>query len=455
MSFQNVKGTRDFYPPDMRVRNWLFDAWRRAALRNGFEEYDSPIFEYADLYIAKSGEQIVSELFSFTDRGGRHLAIRPETTPSLARMVNARINSLPRPIKWFCIQRLCRAENPQRGRLREFFQWNIDIIGNDSAVADAECVATAVDFLREVGLEDSDVQVRYSSRALTSGVLKAAGVPEASTPAVLAAIDKRSKVERGAFTEMLAKAVPDAGQMKAVLGFLDIDDLGQDAQEKIGRLRGLGVKLADTSAIGALDAFERHLHNMGLDRWMCYDPNTVRGLAYYTGIVYEIIPPGERALAGGGRYDNLLEVLGGPAVGATGFAMGDVVVSLLLRDRKLIPGELAMPLGGFFVVCGPRGGFQVLLEVVAKLRRKGHRVGYSHRAEDEQGLGKQLRDADRRGAEEAVIILDPDPRKKLVAVKNLRTGEQGEEMSVEEFMRKTGLGPYAHGASQRPLRGGV
>ncbi|HOF19277.1 MAG TPA: ATP phosphoribosyltransferase regulatory subunit, partial [Phycisphaerae bacterium] len=146
--FQNVKGTRDFYPEDMRVRNWIADAWRRVSLRNGFEEYDAPIFEYLDLFTIKSGQEIAEQLFNFTDRGGRSLAIRPEITPSLARMVNAKIHTLPRPIKWFSIPRLCRAENPQKGRLREFFQWNIDIIGEDSVLADAECVFTCVDFLR-------------------------------------------------------------------------------------------------------------------------------------------------------------------------------------------------------------------------------------------------------------------------------------------------------------------
>ena len=153
-----VKGTRDFYPAEMRLRNWIVQTWRTVSLRNGFEEYDAPILEYLDLLTIKSGDEIAQQLFSFTDRGGRNLAIRPEITPSLARMVNAKINSLPRPIKWFSVPRLCRAENPQKGRLREFFQWNVDIIGPDSVLADAECIFTAVDFLREVGLSGDDIK---------------------------------------------------------------------------------------------------------------------------------------------------------------------------------------------------------------------------------------------------------------------------------------------------------
>ncbi|MDP6047801.1 MAG: ATP phosphoribosyltransferase regulatory subunit, partial [Phycisphaerae bacterium] len=176
MKFIPVKGTRDFYPDAMRMRNWIADTWRRVSLRNGFEEYDSPIFEYLDLFTAKSGPQIASELFNVIDRGGRNLAIRPEITPSLARMVNDKINALPRPIKWFSIPRLCRAENTQKGRLREFFQWNADIIGPQDELADAECVLTAVDAMREFGLTSSDVKVRYSSRELLSEVLESFGI---------------------------------------------------------------------------------------------------------------------------------------------------------------------------------------------------------------------------------------------------------------------------------------
>ena len=216
MQFQGVKGTKDYYPDDMRVRNWITDAWRRVSLRNGFEEFDSPIFEYLDLFTVKSGDEIAGQLFSFTDRGGRNLAIRPEITPSLARMVNARINALPRPIKWFSMPRLCRAEAPQRGRLREFFQWNVDVIGSDSILADAECVFVAADFLREVGLAAEDVCVRIGSRPLTIAALAAAGVPAERTDAVLPVLDKRPKLGDEEFGELAAKAGLTGGQIDAI-----------------------------------------------------------------------------------------------------------------------------------------------------------------------------------------------------------------------------------------------
>src|SRR5512146_966454 len=178
MKIPPVKGTRDFYPPEMARRNWIIDGWKRASLRNGFEEYDGPIFEYLAMYQVKSGQEIVEQLFSLNDRGGRDLAIRPEITPTLARMVNQQINSLPRPIKWFSVPRLCRAERPQKGRLREFFQWNIDIIGIDDVLADAEVIFCAVDYLQEVGLTARDIVVKISSRKMLAALLHAIGIEE-------------------------------------------------------------------------------------------------------------------------------------------------------------------------------------------------------------------------------------------------------------------------------------
>src|SRR5512146_1123291 len=176
MKIPPVKGTRDFYPPQMAVRNGIIDGWKQVSLRNGFEEYDCPIFEHLQMYTQKSGQEIVEQLFSLEDRGGRELAIRPEITPTLARMVNQQINSLPRPIKWFSVPRLCRAERPQKGRLREFFQWNVDIVGVDSPEADAEVIFTTLDYLRMVGLTPTDIRAKISSRRLLSAVLQRMGI---------------------------------------------------------------------------------------------------------------------------------------------------------------------------------------------------------------------------------------------------------------------------------------
>ena len=420
MKIMPVKGTRDFYPEVMRVRNWILDTWRRVSLRNGFEEYDSPIFEYLDLFTIKSGDEIASQLFGLTDRGGRELAIRPEITPALARMVNARINSLPRPIKWFSTPRVCRAEKPQRGRLREFFQWNVDVIGSDSVLADAECIFAATDFLREVGLTGDDVVVRIGSRALTTAVLRAAGVPDGRVEAVLPVLDKRPKVAADEFRKLAAEVGLSGEQIAAVERFQDAADLEQ-AAAAVGGLGGTEAPLA------TLRELTQTLEDMGVGPYCRLDLRVVRGLAYYTGVVYEVFDAAEdlRAVAGGGRYDNLLEVLGGPKVGATGFGMGDVVLGILLEEKGKIPDGVLARSVDFFVIDGDEGAFAAAMQVVGALRGRGLSAEFSYKR---QNVGKQLKAANRRGARRAVIV-----RSGGVSVKEMAGGAQ-REMSLEAFL---------------------
>ena len=408
MGLKAVKGTRDFYPEQMALRNWLADAWRRVSVRNGFVEFDGPVLEYLDLYRAKSGDEIVSQLFNFTDRGGRDLALRPEITPTLARMVNARINSLPRPIKWFSIPRLFRAENPQKGRLREFFQWNVDVIGSEDVLADAECIFTAVDFLAEVGLTPGDVVVRIGSRPLTAAMLRKVGVPDENMDAALAALDKRPRVPAEAFADMAADAGVPAGRVADLCAFQDAEDLSA-AAAAIGEAPGVADEIA------RLEALMGRLAQMDVGDYCRLDLRMVRGLAYYTGVVYEIFDAAGslRAVGGGGRYDNLLEVLGGPAVGATGFGMGDVVLAILLEEKGKLP-DLAARLDAF-VVPGGDGQAEDVLRVLARLRRAGVVADASMRA----NLGKALKEANKRRAAYAVIV-----RSGSVAVKDLATGNQ-------------------------------
>jgi histidyl-tRNA synthetase len=424
MNFQAVKGTRDFYPNEMRLRNWITDAWRRVSLRNGFEEYDSPIFEYLDLYTAKSGDEIVSQLFAFEDRGGRKLAIRPEITPSLARMVNAKINSLPRPIKWFSVPRLCRAENPQKGRLREFFQWNVDIIGPADTLADAECIFTCVDFLREIGLSPSDVQVRIGSRPLAVIALRAAGVAQEIVPAALAVLDKRPKVSREEFDALAGKAGLTPEQTQAVCRFQDAADLQQVAQVLAGQ-EGIEGPIEDLRKLFA------NLTAMGAADYCTLDLRIVRGLAYYTGAVYEVFDAAGsmRAIAGGGRYDNLLKVLGGPEVAATGFGMGDVVLGILLEEKGKIPAQLQAARLDYFVI-DAEDSLPAKLQVVAALRGKGLTADFSYRY---QAVGKQFKTANQRGAKKVVII---QAGGQSVAVKDLATGQQV-EMPLEKFLQES------------------
>ncbi|MCK5114426.1 MAG: histidine--tRNA ligase [Phycisphaerae bacterium] len=419
--FQAVKGTRDFYPAEMRVRNYITDAWRAVSLRNGFEEYDAPIFEYLDLFTVKSGDEIASQLFNFTDRGGRNLAIRPEITPSLARMVAAKINSLPRPIKWFAVPRLCRAENPQKGRLREFFQWNVDVIGVDDIQADAECIFVAVDFLREVNLTPDDACVRIGSRPITVAALKTGGLADDQIDTGLALLDKTAKVDADGFAKLVETAglcVDSLGVAMTLQGTKTIDEIrkifpARDSalDEEIGRLEQLFVKL----------------EQMGISDYAQLDMTIVRGLAYYTGVVYEVFDRKNslRALAGGGRYDRLLEVVGGPSVGATGFGMGDVVLGILLQEKDKIPAEVLGSQLDFFVIDGEEDAFCDVMKIVGQLRRDGFAADYAFKR---QNVGKQLKEANRRGARLGVIV-----RKDGVSLKDLQSGGQG-DVSVVEFL---------------------
>jgi len=419
MEYQAVKGMRDLYPEEMRVITWMMDAWRRVSLRNGFEEYEAPIFEYLDLFTAKSGDEIVSQLFSLEDRGGRKLAVRPEITPTLARMINAKINSLPRPIKWFSMPRVCRAENPQKGRLREFFQWNVDIIGSDDVLADAECIFVAVDFLREVGLSPADVQVRIGSRPLAAAALAAAGVAPEHQPAVLAVLDKRPKISPAEFDALAARAGLSPEQSAAICRF-------QDAASPADVLTLLGDSVAEP--VAKLHNLLARLAAMGIADYCTLDLRVVRGLAYYTGIVYEVFDAGAnlRALAGGGRYDNLLEVLGGPKVGACGFGMGDVVLGILLQEKGRLPRSLAAGSVDYYVIDGAENLTDNMLKVVGELRRLGLAVDFSYKR---QNTGKQLKSATARNAQKALIILNDE----TVAIKDLATGEQT-ETTWEKFL---------------------
>ncbi len=434
MKFQAVKGTRDFYPEAMRLRNWIMDAWRRVSLRNGFEEYDSPIFEHLDLFTAKSGQEIAEQLFRFTDRGGRDLAIRPEITPSLARMVNARISSLPRPIKWFSMPRLCRAESPQKGRLREFFQWNIDVIGSDDVLADAECIYVAVDLLGELGLSGDDCRVRIGSRPLAMAALQAAGVAGDLAETVLPILDKRPKVDDEQFHKLCTDVGLAPEQIAAIERFQDAQTIEQVAAslEGVDDVEPHLRRLADLRG---------HLRSMGVWDSCDLDMRIVRGLAYYTGIVYEIFDTGAslRALAGGGRYDNLLEVLGGPHVGATGFGMGDVVLGILLEEKGKLPG-MAGELD-FFVIDGEEDALDAVLRIAAGLRALGWKAAYSFKR---QKTAKQLKEANRCGAAAAAFIT-PDPTGLTPSgyrlhLKNLRNGRQHpNNFLLEEFLERQEL----------------
>jgi histidyl-tRNA synthetase len=409
MKIPPVKGTRDFYPPEMARHNWILDGWKKVSLRNGFEEYDGPIFEHLTMYQIKSGQEIVEQLFSLQDRGGRDLAIRPEMTPTLARMVNQRINALPRPIKWFCVPRLCRAEKPQKGRLREFFQWNVDVIGAGAGagLADAEIIFTTLDYLRMVGLTSNDIQAKISSRRLLAAVLEAFGVAPDRLDSLYTILDKKPKLPPETFQVMLAEQVRDADQVKKILDFMTVRSV-----EQVEEMPGTNDEVRD--AVRELKQVFAMLDWMEVSEYYRFDPGIVRGLAYYTGMVFEVHDvAGElRAICGGGRYDNLLRDFGGPTISATGMGMGDAVLEILLQDKGLLDKQVPKQQVEYYVTCADSTFTKDIFSITAKIRERGHSAAFNYGLWlDPDGqpikvpsLSKQLKDASSQNAKRCIII---------------------------------------------------
>jgi len=415
MKMQPVKGTRDFYPPEMAVRNFIIDGWKAASVRNGFEEYDGPIFEYLKMFQIKSGDEIAEQLFNFTDRGGRALAIRPEITPTLARMVNQKINSLPRPIKWFSVPRLCRAERPQKGRLREFFQWNIDIIGVDDVLADAEIIFTSVDYLQQVGLTPDDIVVKISSRKMLAALLRTIGIAGDQVDGLYVILDKRGKLPAETFEKMIAENVSGEAKRRKILDLMTVDTI-----EEIGSVLEL-----DSEAQQAADEVKRLfelLSVMGIADFCRFDVGIVRGLAYYTGIVFEIDAKTGvlRAICGGGRFDNLLADFGGPSIPATGMGMGDCVLEILLEEKGLLKDATTTRSLDYFVACADKALLTEAIKITANLRKAGLATDFSYKA---GSLKKQLKEASSANAKKCIIIGQEYDNGELV-VKDMTTGEQ-------------------------------
>jgi histidyl-tRNA synthetase len=430
MKIPPVKGTRDFYPQEMAVRNWIIDGWKKVSLRNGFEEYDGPIFEYLKMFQIKSGDEIAEQLFSLTDRGGRDLALRPEMTPTLARMVNQRINSLPRPIKWFSVPRLFRAERPQKGRLREFFQWNIDIIGVENGLgtclADAEVIFTTVDYLREIGLTSKDIKVKISSRELLANYLLSLGIPEVKLESIYTVLDKKNKLPPETFEEILREQIPDKNTIREILDFMTIDSMPQ-LEELLKQKSESGEYSPKLDIKLVLD----NLDMMGVGDFCVYDPSIVRGLAYYTGIVFEVHDvAGElRAICGGGRYDNLLRDFGGPPISGTGMGMGDCVLELILQEKGLLDKQVPERQLDYFVTY--IGGFgKEAWRIVEKLRTIGYSANFSYKM---GGLSRQLKEASAQNAKKCIIIGYEELEQNKITVKDMASGRQ-ELVNIDEFL---------------------
>src|ERR1700722_13109435 len=377
-AFQTLPGFREFYPDDCARRAHIFRIWKQTAAAFGFEEYDAPVLEPLELYTTKSGEEIEGQLFSFTDKGGRQVALRPEMTPTVCRLVGERAGSLKRPIKWFSIAEFYRYERAQKGRQRSFFQLNADIFGEPGAEAEIEIIALLVQCLAGFGLTQDDFCVRLSDRDLWFFYLESLGFDEAQTRGILSAVDRYEKMGDEAFKgygEQHGALAPD--RQAAILAFLQIKALAA-LRAHLGETAAPGGKLA--ARLAEWEKLLAGLAAMGLADFIQVDLGVVRGLAYYTGFVFGAFDrKGDlRALAGGGRYNDLVKKLGGPDLPAIGFAIGDVTTGLLLEQRGLKPALISVP--DIYVGAGEGQPRAEAFAEIHRLRSAGYRVEYPLRA---------------------------------------------------------------------------
>jgi histidyl-tRNA synthetase len=399
---QTVKGARDFYPEQMALRNWLSQNMRAASQAFGYQEYDGPFLETLDLYAAKSGEELVKEqAFVFPDRGGDQITLRPELTPSLARMVAARQGQLLKPIRWWSFGPFWRYERPQKGRSREFFQWNVDLLGVDSPAADAELAGVMAAFFRNIGLSSSEVKIQFNNRRLMDGELTAIGLTERKKE-VFRLIDRRDKMSAEAWEKYAAEVGVSATQRDRLKAVLADHELWRKSDECVAFIEA-------ATALGMADYLE-------------YEPTVIRGLDYYTGTVFEARDrEGEfRAILGGGRYDNLVGDVGGDRLPGVGFAMGDMVIGLVAQKYGKVTGLRVSPSEVLVTVFG-KETLAASLSVVADLRQAGLRAEWYPEAAK---LDRQLKYADAYGIRLAVILGPDELTQGTVTLKDLQTRTQ-------------------------------
>ncbi len=418
---RSLPGFREFYPEDRAVLGHVMGVWRQACRRYGFREWESPVLEPLELFTEKSGEEIVRQLFNFEDKGGRKVSLRPEMTPSLARMVGAKANGMPKPIRWFAMGENYRYEKPQKGRLRAFYQLNADLLGEAGPAADAEIIALCADCLMGFGLTQADFRIRISDRTLWFRYLASLGVPELQAAAVLSVVDK---LERGAPKDLLdAMTVALAGTSVDPSRALELCRAFANTRSLADLEKLAAGDEAMTLRIAEWKQLLTTLQSMGFSECIAIDLTIVRGLAYYTGFVFEAFETGgeARALAGGGRYDALVKKLGGPDLPAVGFGMGDVTLRDLLELKKLIPVYADGP--DFYVMILGEDARPDALEDLANLRRSGFRVEYNLK---DGKFPKLIQAAEVAGAKYALIYGGSEVAKGVAKVRSMTDRSEAE-----------------------------
>jgi histidyl-tRNA synthetase len=399
---KSIKGTRDFYPNEMARRSWLVDKLKLASESFGYQRYEGPCLETIDLYAAKSGEELVKEqAFVFEDRGGDLITLRPELTPTLARMVASQQNELVFPLRWWAFGPFWRYERPQKGRTREFYQWNIDLIGSDAVQADAELLAVAANFLKLVGLKSNMVQILVNDRRLMDRKLTEIGISSDTRPELLRMIDRIDKQPADVWEKNVEALGLVTSQIDAIKTLLADKKLWKESKE--------------------LSQLFEYVEALGIGEYIRYNPKIIRGLDYYTGVVFEAheVQGDFRAILGGGHYANLVGDVGGQPLPGVGFAMGDVVAMLVLEAYGLLPADLSYPNTVFVTVFNE----EMLVESI-KLTTELRENGFHVILAEPDKLAKQFKLADRLGVKFALVLGPDELAKDTVVVKDLRTFEQ-------------------------------
>lgn len=413
ISFAPPRGMRDFYPEDMTWRNLVFDAWRDASNAFGFQPYDACVVESLDLLQRKSGEEVSEQIYHFEDKSGRKLALRPEMTPTLARMIAARQSRLRFPIKWFTTAQCFRYERMTRGRKREHYQWNMDIIGEDSVSAEIEILAAAVAALQQMGLTNDTYNIHINNRALLSELLEKTGIPEDHHPAVFLALDKRGKINDKEIRNLLEKEGLPPEAIEKTFALLAVETLDQAAE-----LAG-----PDSPAIATLRELFQLADTYGITENLLFDISVIRGLAYYTGVVFEAFDSKRhfRAIFGGGRYDSLLTTIGGTPTPAVGLGFGDVVILEVIKEylgEEAITKRSGVIVGYMF----PEQR-ESAMKLAAKLRTEGEDINIMLKKLKPKQFFSRASDSN---AADAVFIGPDDVEKGIANRKNLETREQTE-----------------------------
>jgi len=422
MNFESLKGFRDFYPDEQAARRQVFDAVREAARAYGFDEVAAPSLEPLALYEVKSGEEIVEETYSFEDKGDRRVTMTPELTPSLVRMYVAREQEMSKPVRWFALPKLWRYEQPQSGRLREFYQPNFDIFGADGVEADAEVIAAADGVLSRLGLTD-EYELRVSHRGLVRGIVSTLDVDDEQATTVHRTVDKSERLAEAEVRERLENAGLKDDDVETVVSLTRLT--GWDSTEEILRLTD---DEETQGAVERLRALDSTLEAYGVET--VFDPSVVRGMDYYTGVVFECFDTeGDlRAIFGGGRYDTLVEEFGGPPTPAVGFGIGDATLELLMKQAGVWPSE-ETTVDYYVAVIGDVRG--TATRVAESLREEGHEIRMN--VTDGRSFTDQLEHADSVGAAKTVIVGERDLEEEEVTVKDMMTGEQ-EQRPLEDYL---------------------